>query len=268
MKVSLPFSRANLHGLLFPPFLMQSRPFLLLLIAVLALGYPAIAVSVPLGDALDLSGSAPGADTVYLFLTGPNLPPNGVRLDNIAVAVITGIPSTFVRVPVFGDDSWEYSWNTRTAGGVLDAGTYTVYVVTTPTGRQDLTGRDSYGVISVTLTRPILTILPSGGLTITSDPAGAGVLVDGEMKGTTPLELTNMSPGNHTLGIVRDGYLPVSEGIAIKGNETITMGRTLEPLNTTASTVPETFPQPTSIGYPVAGLFLGLGIALLKRRLW
>jgi hypothetical protein len=267
MKVSLPFSRANLHGLSFPPFLMLSRPFLLLFIAVLALGYPVIAVSVPLGDALELSGSAPGADTVYLFLTGPNLPSNGVRLDNIAVEVITGVPSTFVRIPVAGDGSWEYSWNTRTAGGMLDAGTYTLYVVTTPTGRQDLSGRDSYGLISITLTRPTLTILPSGGLTITSEPAGAVVLVDGEMKGTTPLQLTNMPPGNHTVGIVRDGYLPVSEDIAIQGNETINMGRTLEPLTTETATVPETTPQPTSMGFPVAGFFLGLGIALLKGRL-
>ena len=161
MKVSLPSSRANLHGLSFPPFLMLSRPFLLLFIAAMVLMFPAIAVSVPLGDALELSGSAPGADTVYLFLTGPNLPPNGVRLDTIAVEVITGVPSTFVRIPVAGDGSWEYSWNTRTAGGILDAGTYIVYVVTTPTGRQDLSGRDSYGVMSVTLPRPTLAILPS-----------------------------------------------------------------------------------------------------------
>ena len=253
-------------GMLFPPFLMLSRAFPLFTITVLALMFPACAVSVPLGDTLYLSGSAPGADTVYLFLTGPNLPSNGVRLDTIAVGVITGVPSTFVRVPVAGDGSWEYSWNTRTAGGVLDAGTYTVYVVTTPTGRRDLSDRDSYGVISVTLSRPTLTILPSGGLTITSDPTGAGVLVDGEMKGTTPLELKNVSTGNHTVGIVKDGFEPVSEDITIQGNETMTVGRTLEPLPTPSSTVPETSPHPTSMGFPVAGLLLGLGSALVKRR--
>ncbi|MDD1714965.1 MAG: hypothetical protein LUQ61_06880, partial [Methanoregulaceae archaeon] len=60
---------------------MRSRAFLLLFIATLTLVFPVIAVSVPLGDTLYLSGSAPGADTVYLFLTGPNLPSNGVRLD-------------------------------------------------------------------------------------------------------------------------------------------------------------------------------------------
>jgi hypothetical protein len=248
---------------------MVSRPFLLLLfITVLALVFPACAVSVPLGDTLKLSGSAPGADTVYLYLTGPNLPANGVRLDNIAVEVITGVPSTFVRVPVAGDGSWEYSWNTRTAGGMLDAGTYIVYVVTAPTGRQDLSGRDSYGVISVSLTRPALTILPSGGLTITSEPAGAGVLVDGEMKGTTPLELTNMSPGNHTVGLIKVGFEPVSEDIEIEKNKTISMGRTLEPLPMHTDTVPATSPQATRIGFPVAGLVLGLAIVLMKGRLW
>jgi hypothetical protein len=246
---------------------MLSRPFLLLFITALALIFPAFAVSVPIGDSLALSGSAPGADIVYLFLTGPNLPSNGVRLDDIAVKIITGVPSTFVQAVVAGDGSWEYSWNTRTAGGVLDAGTYTVYVVTTPTGRRDLSGGDSYGLISVTLTRPTLTLLPSGGLSITSEPAGAGVLVDGEMRGATPLELTNMSPGNHIVGIFKEGFLPVSEDITIPENGTMTVGRTLEPLTTGTDTAPMTSPQPTSIGFPVAGLFLGLGIALLKRRL-
>jgi hypothetical protein len=246
---------------------MLSRPFLLLFITALALVFPAIAVSVPIGDSLDLSGSAHGADTVYLFLTGPNLPSNGVRLDDIAVEVITGVPSTFVRAPVAGDGSWEYSWNTRTAGGVLDAGTYTVYVVTTPNGRHDLSGSDSYGLISVTLTRPTLTLLPSGALSISSDPAGAGVLVDGEMKGATPLELENVSPGNHTIAIVKDGYQPVIEKTTVEENETTTVGRTLEPLTSPPATIPPTSPLPTSIGFPVAGLFLGLGIALIKRRL-
>lgn len=268
MKVSLLHSRANIHGLSFPPFLMASWPCLLFFIAALALVYPAIAVSVPLGDTLELSGSAPGADTIYLFLTGPNLPSNGVRLDNIALQVISGVPSTFVRVPVRGDDSWEYTWNTRTAGGVLDAGGYTVYAVTTPTGRLDLSGRDSYGVISVTLTRPTLTIIPPGGLTITSDPAGAGILVDGEMKGTTPLELTTISPGNPTGGIVKDGYLPAIEDSAAQGNETMTVGRTPEPLITGTPAALVSLPQTASIGFPFAGLFLGLGIAFLKGRLW
>lgn len=245
---------------------MLFRACLLLIVAGLALLSPASAVSLPLGDTLKLSGSAPGADTVYLFLTGTNLPANGVRLDDISIPVVTGVPATFVRRPVAGDGSWEYSWITRTAGGVPDAGTYTVYVVTTPTGRRDLSDRDSFGVISVTLTRPTITATTGGRLTITSEPSGAGILVDGEMTGTTPLELADISPGNHTLGIQKDGYQPVIENITVRENETATVGRTLVPLTTSPSTVPATSPPPTTIGFPAAGLFLGLTIALVKRR--
>jgi hypothetical protein len=245
---------------------MLFRALLLFIIAGLAMTVPASAITVPLGDTLQLSGSAPGADTVFLFLTGPNLPANGVRLDDISIPVVTGVPSTFVRRPVAGDGSWEYSWITRTAGGVPDAGTYTVYAVTTPTGRKDLSDRYSFAVISVTLTRPTLYAVTSGGLTVSSDPPGALVKVDGELRGTTPLELADISPGNHTVGIQKDGYQPVIEDITVRENETIALGRTLEPLTASPVTVPVTSPQPTSIGFPMVGLFLGLATALQKAR--
>ena len=35
------------------------------------------------GSVVTLSGYSYTGNTVYLFLTGPNLPPNGVALDNI-----------------------------------------------------------------------------------------------------------------------------------------------------------------------------------------
>ncbi|NYT17379.1 MAG: hypothetical protein GKC06_05170, partial [Methanomicrobiales archaeon] len=151
---------------------------LLIAAVFLLIAFPAMAVTVPLGDTLPLSGSAPGADSVYLFLTGPNLPANGVKLDDISVPVITGVPSTFAQAPVDANGNWEYTWYTRTTGGLVDAGTYTVYVVTEPVGRRDLGSADSYATIPVTLTWPTLTILP-GGITISSEPSGAEVWVDG-----------------------------------------------------------------------------------------
>jgi hypothetical protein len=245
---------------------MMYRSILLLVgLAVLA-GLPpaaAQAVSVPIGDTLPLSGYAPGADTVYLYLTGPNLPPNGVKLDDISVPVITGVPSTFVQVPVTANGTWEYSWNTRTSGGLLDVGTYTVYVVTTPTGRTDLSGRDSYAVIAITLTPPTLTAGFGGGLTITSQPSGAEVMVDGEPRGTTPLELTNVSVGEHTVEITREGYVPAVVNTIVNDGENTTVDRTLEPVVTTpAATPPGTIPSQTSIAFPLAGLILGLGAAM------
>jgi hypothetical protein len=250
---------------------MMYRTILFLIgMGVLAGLLPAAAqsVTVPIGDTLPLSGLAPGADTVYLYLTGPNLPPNGVKLDDISVAVITGVPSTFVQVPVSADGRWEYSWNTRTNGGVLDAGTYTVYVVTTPTGRLDLSGRDSYAVIAVTLTPPTLTAGFEGGLTITSEPSGAGVRVDGEPKGSTPLDLTNVSAGEHTVEIAKEGYVPAIVDATVDEGQNTMITQTLVLETTPVQSAPPATPSVTSIPFPllVPFLALGAGLQLLRAR--
>jgi PEGA domain-containing protein len=45
---------------------------------------------------------------------------------------------------------------------------------------------------------------PVGQLTVSSDPAGARVLIDGKDRGTTPLTLSDMSLGSHTVAIQSD----------------------------------------------------------------
>jgi hypothetical protein len=247
---------------------MKYRSILLLAgLAFLAVLPPAAAqgVSAPIGDTLPLSGLAPGADTVYLYLTGPNLPPNGVKLDDISVPVVTGDPSTFVQASVAADGTWEYSWNTRTKGGVLDAGTYTVYVVTTPIGRTDLSSRESYAVIAVTLTTPALVAGFGGGLTISSDPSGAGVWVDGEPQGTTPLDLTNVSAGEHSIEITKEGYLPAVVNTTVNEGQNTTVAETLLPETTTVPSTLPTAPPATSIPFPLLAPLLGSGAGLLLR---
>jgi hypothetical protein len=226
---------------------MMYRTILFLIgMGVLAGLLPAAAqsVTVPIGDTLPLSGLAPGADTVYLYLTGPNLPPNGVKLDDISVAVITGVPSTFVQVPVSADGRWEYSWNTRTNGGL------------------DLSGRDSYAVIAVTLTPPTLTAGFEGGLTITSEPSGAGVRVDGEPKGSTPLDLTNVSAGEHTVEIAKEGYVPAIVDATVDDGQNTMITQTLVLETTPVQSAPPATPPVTSIPFPLLVPFLALGAGL------
>ena len=43
-------------------------------------------------------------------------------------------------------------------------------------------------------------------VSITSDPSGAGVTVDGRSRGTTPLELNDLRPGRHEYELTRSGY--------------------------------------------------------------
>lgn len=116
--------------------------------------------SAVIGETVQLSGKGGGYDEMYLFLTGPNLAPGGVRLDSVMSPVVSGTPSSFTRASV-SDGVWEYDWNTGRMGGTLDAGTYLVWVSPEPLDRNDVLGTP-YATIGVTLTRPGLTAEISG----------------------------------------------------------------------------------------------------------
>lgn len=47
-----------------------------------------------------------------------------------------------------------------------------------------------------------------GGLTVASEPSGAAVFVDGRRRGTTPLTLSDVAPGERALRLELDGYAP------------------------------------------------------------
>jgi hypothetical protein len=127
------------------------------------------ALSVPLGDEIPLTGTSTGSQTVYLFLTGPNLPAGGVRLSDGA-PVVTGSSSSFTRVDVQTDNTWRYEWDTGGLGGIIDVGSYVVYVVDEPAGREDLAGKE-YATVSVSLTEPYLSVV-----TASPSPAATGTI--------------------------------------------------------------------------------------------
>lgn len=118
-------------------------------------------LAVYLGDTVELSGGAT-ADSVYLFITGPNLPSNGVSPDDVSSAVATGVPSSFTKVNV-NNNRWKYKWDTNAAGGTLDYGNYVLYAVNTPSGRNDLSGKE-YSYTQITLVNPSVStsLSPSG----------------------------------------------------------------------------------------------------------
>lgn len=60
---------------------------------------------------------------------------------------------------------------------------------------------------SVSSSGEILTLDFGQGAVITSVPDSASVEVDGSFKGKTPLNLADLSPGEHTFLISREGYL-------------------------------------------------------------
>jgi hypothetical protein len=57
-------------------------------------------------------------------------------------------------------------------------------------------------------------------LSVASDPAGAQVFVDGELRGQTPLQVDRVSPGDHRVKVVKDGYLDNSRLVKLGAGRT------------------------------------------------
>jgi hypothetical protein len=158
-----------------------------------------------IGETIPLQGYSYGSSTVYLFLTGPNLPVNGVALDNIYARADEG---HFTKVNVDSNDHWVYKWSTNSIGGRLDAGTYTVWVVNGPNDLSHLNSVDystiavSLGTPGIALTKPMI----PGTLVLSSFPNETSVVVNNEYKGKTPLMLEGLEPGTYNVTFSRFGY--------------------------------------------------------------
>ena len=136
-----------------------------LIITGLTIGY-AGAVSITLngstkeahiGDTITLSGTISGVKTiaVYLFLTGPDLNPRGVTLENLNIPAGHGL---FTTAPVdITTGRWTYDWDTSVILGNLKPGKYTVYAVysvSTPLGRLGSPGSD-YAMTDIDFLPPV-----------------------------------------------------------------------------------------------------------------
>jgi hypothetical protein len=303
--------------------------FVIVVLVTTASASPGIQAS--LGDTVMISGYSYGSQTVYLFLTGPNLPANGVALNDITKHADQ---SGFTRVQVDGNDRWFYNWDTADIGGGLDEGTYTIWVVNGPNDRSRLNEAD-YRTISVTLGKPGIsvdmpvkpgamvlhsvpdaasvivgekyqgktpltvgdlapgtydvlfskfgyqkfslqvpvepektsevtaTLIPStGSLTITSVPAGARVMIDGEDAGVSPVIRENLTAGNHTLGLAADGYTTSEQIVTVIAGETIQISINLALASLSKEeTVRGAGPAPTAM------VAFVIGILLVIRRL-
>ena len=198
-----------------------------LLVVVLVIGASASAgESWFLGDTITLSGYSPESSTVYLFLTGPNLPSSGVALDDISSRADQG---GLTRVRVDDQDRWVYRWDTHSLGGRLDPGTYTVWVTSEPVDRARL-GNANYRTIPITLARPGIVIKAPdqpGALLLRSTPNGTSVVLDGEYRGASPLILEGLKPGTYNVTFSRFGYtqqtLPVTVEAGMRAEIDVTL---------------------------------------------
>lgn len=133
------------------------------ILLMIVIACSAAALGATLGDTVYLSGMSYGNPSVYLFLTGPNLPVNGVALDDLTFPAEDG---GVTRVSVGDDGKWSFDWDTHAAGGFLDEGSYTVWVVNAPADRSRLKGLE-YRTLQVTLASPGLSTAASATVVTT-----------------------------------------------------------------------------------------------------
>jgi PGF-CTERM protein len=114
-----------------------------------------------IGEEITLSGTCTEGEYVYLFMTGPNLKTNGVKLDNVTVPARTTEEDTFKKVEVEADDTWSYKWNTADIVGTLDAGGYTIWAASKPVNKDDLSDA-TYDSVSIHLNTGYLSATVSG----------------------------------------------------------------------------------------------------------
>jgi hypothetical protein len=181
-----------------------------------------------LGDTITLTGYSPGSPVVYLFLTGPNLPSNGVALDDITSRADQG---GLTRVRVDDHDRWVYRWDTHAVGGRLDPGTYTVWITSEPVDLSHMSGAD-YRTISVTLQRPGISISPPvspGALLLRSVPNESSVQLNGEYHGITPQKIENLEAGVYNVTFSHFGYVKQTLPVHVESGRTTEVDILLDP---------------------------------------
>ena len=115
-----------------------------------------------IGTEITLSGTNTDSEYVYLFITGPNLNSNGVKLLNLSASAVDGGSQVSVKT----DNTWEQKWNTAQTG--LDTGAYTIYATSSTVGKDKLSETE-YATVSVSLKQPFLSAVPSGTIVAKGD---------------------------------------------------------------------------------------------------
>lgn len=114
-----------------------------------------------------------------------------------------------------------------------------------------------------TPTVPPTILATTGSLSITTTPAGAAVFVDNVQKGISPVTITGLAAGSHSILIIKDGYNDLSATVTVTAGQTQAYTTTLvaSPAGTPA---PAPTPKKTPGFAALAGI-AGIGALLLVR---
>jgi hypothetical protein len=134
------------------------------------------------------------------------------------------------------------------------------------TGVDVTAGGTSYVSASLVPTHaPIPTPTPTpapGTISVSSSPSGANVYLDDAYKGITPLTITDVSPGTHTIEVKLEGYQDWSTSVQIAAGGTASV-----PASLTRTPTPTPTPKtPTTVLGVIVALIISGIIAGIKRR--
>lgn len=108
-----------------------------------------------------------------------------------------------------------------------------------------------------TITRRFVLQKIYAGLKITSDPSEAQVYLDGDLLGITPMERTDLSPGEYILVVSKDGYEPNSQPIRLVANYPKTAHADLLPMSGAVSVTTEPVGAEVWVDDQLLGSFKG-----------
>jgi hypothetical protein len=102
----------------------------------------------------------------------------------------------------------------------------------------------------------------SGEVQIDSDPGGATVMLGGREMGVTPLVLTGLTPGDHRVRVVKDGYLENGRVVSVQPGERRVIDVHLTQANAMAprAQVDTAPPEDEGGGGSKKWIFIGLGV--------
>jgi phospholipid N-methyltransferase len=108
----------------------------------------------------------------------------------------------------------------------------------------------------------------TGSIVITSSPTGADVYIDGSYRGISPVTLSGLTTGSHTVRILQSGYNDYSTNAKIYTRQTTTVTGFLSPITPVQTTSPAaavpTTPIPQTTGsFDPSGLMILLIIGIV-----
>ena len=115
---------------------------------------------------------------------------------------------------------------------------------------------DIPGTLATTEPVPTGTGASTGTLSVDTQPTGAQVFIDEALRGTTPADLPDLSPGSHTLRFEREGYQSMTLQVTITEGQTTVLSTTLIPASGGIALLPVIVLLLIIIGILVGAVFL------------